>query len=162
MQDLVKKLSDLLKAKNIKLVTAESCTGGLLAASITHRAGASAVFDRGYVTYTNASKHEELGVAEVLLDTFGAVSAEVAEAMAKGALKNSHAGLAVSITGIAGPDGGSAKKPVGLVYFGYALKGGSSGSMEERFAGGSRETIQARASKTALLHLIKVLEEGKV
>lgn len=157
MQDLVKKLSDLLKEKNMMLVTAESCTGGLLAATLTHRAGASEVFERGFVTYSNEAKHEELGVPQEILDKHGAVSPETAEAMAQGALKKSHADLAVSITGIAGPDGGSEEKPLGLVYFGYALKGGSAGSIEHRFEG-NREHIQANSTAMAMKHLITVLE----
>ena len=157
MQDLVEHLAELLKDKNMMLVTAESCTGGLLAATLTHRAGTSAFFERGYITYSNESKTEELGVAASLLEDHGAVSAETAEAMALGALQNSRAHLAVSITGIAGPDGGTPKKPVGLVFFGYALKGGSSGSVEYRFEG-SRSEIQAIATSTALKHLITVLE----
>ncbi len=156
MQDLVETLTDLLKSKNMKLVTAESCTGGLLATSITHRAGASEVFERGFITYSNESKHDLLDVSNVLLDSYGAVSAEVAQSMAQGALKNSKADLAVSITGIAGPDGGTDKKPVGTVFFGYALKGGSAGSLEHHFEG-TREKIQSIATITALKHLIRVL-----
>ncbi|MCB9983023.1 MAG: CinA family protein [Rhodospirillales bacterium] len=158
MQDLVEKLTMLLKSKNMKLVTAESCTGGLLGATLTHRPGASEVYERGFITYSNAAKHELLGVPNDMLEKFGAVSAETAQAMAQGALKNSSADLAVSITGIAGPDGGSEAKPVGLVFFGYALKGGSAGSLEHRFEG-NREKIQSTATVTALKHLISVLEQ---
>lgn len=157
MQDLVEKLAALLKENKMMLVTAESCTGGLLAATMTHKPGASEVFERGFVTYSNEAKHEELGVPEDTLEKYGAVSAETAEIMAKGALDNSHAGIAVSITGIAGPDGGTDKKPVGLVFFGYALKGGSCGSVEYKFEG-NREQIRVTATMTALKHLISVLE----
>lgn len=157
MQDLVEKLSTLLKEKNIMLATAESCTGGLLSATMTHRAGASAVFERGFITYSNEAKQELLAVSEETLEKYGAVSAETAEAMAKGALENSHAGISVSITGVAGPDGGTDQKPVGLVYFGYALKGGSCGSLEYKFEG-NREQIQVGAVMTAMKHLITVLE----
>ncbi|WP_062226120.1 CinA family protein [Aureimonas frigidaquae] len=104
----------------IKLATAESCTGGLVAAYLTEIAGSSAVVDRGFVTYSNAAKHELLGVPMTGLESFGAVSEEVAKAMALGALVASRADIAVSITGIAGPGGGSAEKPVGLVHFGAA------------------------------------------
>lgn len=159
MQALVEKLSNLLKEKNIKLVTAESCSGGLLAATITHRAGSSEIFERGFITYSNESKIDELNVHADIIEQFGAVSAECAQAMAEGALKSSNSGISVSITGIAGPDGGSAEKPVGLVYFGYALKGGSAGSVKENFAG-KREEVQAQSVKTALKHLIKVLEKA--
>lgn len=158
MQDLVNKLSELLKKKEMMLVTAESCTGGLLAATMTHKPGSSAIFERGFVTYSNAAKTEELGVSENILSQYGAVSTQTAQLMATGALDNSSADLSVSITGIAGPDGGSEEKPVGLVCFGYALKGGSSGSIEQRFTG-SREEIRTQATVTALQHLITVLEE---
>lgn len=157
MQDLVEKLSNLLKDKDMTLTTAESCTGGLLSATITHKPGASDIFERGFITYSNEAKQEMLDVPLDLLDVHGAVSAEVAEAMAKGALENSHADLSVSITGVAGPDGGTDTKPVGLVFFGYALKGGSAGSVQYEFEG-TREQIQTAATITALKHLITVLE----
>lgn len=159
MQDLVKQLSDLLEAKNMMLATAESCTGGLIAAAITHKPGASKIFDRGFITYSNESKIELLKVNKLTLEQHGAVSPEVAQLMAQGALKKSKADLTVSVTGVAGPDGGTEEKPVGLVYFGYALKGGSSGSVEHRFEG-SREDIQTKATIRALKHLISVLEES--
>ena len=132
MQDLVEHLSILLAEKGWKIVAAESCTGGLLAAAITHRPGSSQIFERGFVTYSNEAKMECLGVSAETLEKYGAVSDQTAEEMALGALKHSKADLAISITGIAGPDGGSHNKPVGLVYFGYALKGGSSGSLHEK------------------------------
>lgn len=158
MQDLVEQLSGLLQRKNMLLVTAESCTGGLLAATITHRPGTSKIFDRGFVTYTNEAKMEMLGVPKEVIDNHGAVSTECAEAMAKGALTHSHAHLSVSVTGIAGPDGGTETKPVGLVYFGYALKGGSSGSIKQLFEG-DRMHVQSLAVMTALKHLIQVLSK---
>lgn len=157
MQNLVDQLATLLKEKNLMLATAESCTGGLLSATITYKPGASEIFERGFITYSNESKTEMLGVSVDTLEKHGAVSAQTAEAMAAGALKNSNAQLAVSITGIAGPDGGSAEKPVGLIHFGYALKGGSVGSLEHRFTG-SRQEIQTQAAATALRHLISVLK----
>lgn len=158
MQDLVDQLGKALVARGIMLAVAESCTGGLLAATITHRAGASKFFDRGFITYSNAAKTQMLGVDPEDIHAHGAVSPEVAEAMARGALKHSGAGLAVSITGIAGPGGESFEKPVGLVYFGYALRGGSSGTLKHNFSG-NREQIQTAATITALKHLISVLEE---
>lgn len=157
MQDLVDQLTSLLTAKNMMLVTAESCTGGLLSATITHKAGASNIFERGFITYSNDAKTELLGVPATLLEQHGAVSEEVAEAMAKGALENSNAGLAVSITGVAGPDGGSDEKPVGTVFFGYALKEGSSGALEHHFEG-ERKVVQVQAATTALKSLITILE----
>jgi nicotinamide-nucleotide amidase len=159
MQDLVENLSKLLEQKKMLLTVAESCTGGLLSATITHRPGTSKIFDRGFVTYTNESKIEMLGVPKEIIDNHGAVSKECAEAMATGALKHSHAQLAVSVTGIAGPDGGTDTKPVGLVYFGYALKGGSSGSLSQTFKG-ERNEIQTQAVVSALRHLIAVLSKG--
>jgi len=105
------------------VAVAESCTGGLVAAALTEIAGSSAVFDRGFVTYSNEAKIELLGVAEDLIDTFGAVSVAVAWAMAQGALAHSRADLAVAITGIAGPDGGTPQKPVGTVVFAVARRG---------------------------------------
>ena len=158
MQDLVKELADLLTAKNMMIATAESCTGGLLATSLTHKPGASAYFDRGFVTYSNEAKHEELDVPNDTLDEHGAVSAPTAEAMAKGALENSKASITIAITGIAGPDGGTDDKPVGTVFFGYALKGGSSGSIKNQFEG-SRQQIQTQAAITALKSLITILSD---
>lgn len=141
------------------LATAESCTGGLLAGTMTARPGASAVFDRGFITYSNEAKAEMLGVSTETLEEFGAVSAPVARAMATGALKHSHAGLAVSVTGIAGPGGGSPEKPVGLVFIGHAFKNGEAGSIEYRFQG-SREDIRGAAIRTALSRLIELLEKA--
>ena len=115
---------ELLLKNKMKLVTAESCTGGMVAAALTDIAGSSQVFERGFVTYSNDSKTELLGVAPWMLQTYGAVSPQIAKAMADGALKNSKGDLAVSVTGIAGPGGGSAEKPVGLVYLALASSSG--------------------------------------
>jgi nicotinamide-nucleotide amidase len=111
------KLVRVLMERGFKVTTAESCTGGLVAAAITDIAGASAVFDRGFVTYSNAAKHTLLGVPEDMLEAHGAVSEPVARAMAEGALRVSMADISVAVTGIAGPSGGSPGKPVGLVHF---------------------------------------------
>lgn len=158
MLDLVETLADLLKQKNMMIVTAESCTGGLLATTLTHKAGASEYFDRGFVTYSNEAKHEQLDVPQDTLDTHGAVSSPTAEAMAKGALEHSQAGISVSITGVAGPGGGTDEKPVGTVFFGYALKGGSSGSLQHQFEG-TREQIRTQSTITALKSLITILDD---
>lgn len=158
MQDLVEHLSILLVEKGWKIVLAESCTGGLLAAAITHRPGSSQVFDRGFITYSNEAKKECLDVAAATLEKYGAVSDQTAEEMALGALKNSKADLAISITGVAGPDGGSEKKPIGLVYFGYALKGGSSGSLHENYRG-TRDQIRSKAAATAMKSMISILKK---
>ncbi len=111
------------RARGVILATAESCTGGLIAAALTAIAGSSDVVDRGFVTYSNEAKHDLVGVPMDLIARYGAVSEEVARAMASGALQRSRAGIAVSVTGVAGPGGGSAEKPVGLVCFGLAQTG---------------------------------------
>jgi nicotinamide-nucleotide amidase len=111
------------RSKGIMLVTAESCTGGLIAAALTAIAGSSDVVDRGFVTYSNEAKNQMIGVPMPLIETYGAVSEQVASAMASGALSRSRAFIAISVTGVAGPGGGSAEKPVGLVYFGLARTG---------------------------------------
>lgn len=160
MQDLVDHLSTLLLEKNMKLVTAESCTGGLLAAGITYRPGASNVLERGFITYSNEAKAEMLGIPMEIIEKHGAVSAQTAEAMAIGAIEKSHADLAVSITGIAGPDGGSDEKPVGTVYFGYKFKEGVPVHRMEQFEG-TRNEIQTQAANAALEHLIAILEQGR-
>ncbi len=130
---------------------AESCTGGLVCAALTEIAGSSAVLDRGYVTYSNESKRDILGVPEEILDTFGAVSVATAWAMAQGALKASTADVAVAISGIAGPDGGSAMKPVGTVVFARAVRGSDEVEAEERLLdGSSRAAVRLQATLVAL------------
>ncbi|MEX2200641.1 MAG: CinA family protein [Dongiaceae bacterium] len=133
----------------LRIVTAESCTGGMIAAALTDIAGSSDVFERGFVTYSNDAKHELIDVPRATLDAPGAVSAETAEAMARGALARSHADVALSVTGVAGPGGGSAEKPVGLVYFGVARKGGQVRVVREVFAG-DRAAIRRAATTRAL------------
>lgn len=137
-------------AAGLKIVTAESCTGGLLASLLTEIPGSSRVVDRGYVTYSNEAKIENLGVAASLIGAHGAVSAPVAAAMAEGALLRSRADLAVAITGVAGPGGGTADKPVGLVHFATARKGADTIGAEMRYGALSRAVIRARAVETAL------------
>ena len=122
LKNLIQKLARQCLESDISLVTAESCTGGLLSSLLTQEAGSSRWFDRGFVTYSNNSKIDSLGVQRETLENFGAVSQEVANEMSKGALKNSEANLGISITGIAGPEGGSLAKPVGTVYFSIAGK----------------------------------------
>lgn len=130
---------------------AESCTGGLVSAAITEIAGSSAVLDRGFVTYSNEAKRETLGVADDILDTFGAVSVATAWAMAQGALKHSGADVAVAISGIAGPDGGSEMKPVGTVVFARAMRGSEEVNAEERqLDGSSRAAVRRQATIVAL------------
>jgi len=120
---LAARVLDACRARRWTLATAESCTGGLVAGALTEIAGSSDVVDRGYVTYSDAAKMELLGVPEATLAKFGAVSRQTAEAMAGGALERSGVDLAVSVTGIAGPGGGSAAKPVGLVHFAAVVRG---------------------------------------
>ena len=119
-----KQVLELCRARGLRIATAESCTGGLVAAALTEIAGSSDVVDRGFVTYSNEAKAELLGVPLATLKRYGAVSSQTAKAMAAGALKNSRADLAVSITGIAGPGGGTKQKPVGLVHFAAVRRGG--------------------------------------
>lgn len=134
-----------------RIALAESCTGGLVSAALTEIAGSSAVLDRGFVTYSNEAKHELLGVSLDIIDTFGAVSIACAWAMAQGALKRSGADVAVSISGIAGPDGGSELKPVGTVVFGRAVRGESEIEAEERLLeAGSRAQVRHQAALVAL------------
>lgn len=156
MSDLVEQLSDKLRIKKWKLVTAESCTGGMIATAITDKAGSSEVFDRGFVTYSNQAKIDCLGVLEKTLEQHGAVSMETAEEMAQGALENSGANIAVSVTGIAGPDGGSEEKPVGLVYIGTAVENGGVIAKSFHFEG-SRGDIRQQTVEQALTELLKLV-----
>lgn len=160
MQDLVEHLSIALVERGWKAVTAESCTGGLVSAAITHRPRSSAVFERGFVTYSNEAKMAMLGVTKDTLSAHGAVSEQSAIEMALGAIQNSLADVSVSITGIAGPDGGTEEKPTGLVYIGYAVKGDSSGTIRHIFDG-NREQVRAESARAALKTLIS-LAEGRL
>ena len=141
------------RKNGIKLALAESCTGGLVAGCITAVNGSSDIFDRGFVTYSNQAKTEMLGVAEKLLNSFGAVSEQVAIAMAEGAINNSDANISLSITGIAGPSGGSDEKPVGLVHMAVAKKGTATRHERHIFKGDrGRVRIQAVESGLKLLN----------
>ena len=134
---------------------AESCTGGLVAAAITEISGSSAMFDRSFVTYSNEAKHELLGVSNDVIDAFGAVSIACAWAMAQGALRHSHADVTVSISGIAGPEGGTAQKPVGTVVFARALRGSDEVLAEERwFDVPTRAEVRHQAALVALKLLL--------
>lgn len=145
---------DGMRERGLKLVTAESCTGGLIAAALTEIAGSSDVLERGFVTYSNEAKAENLGVPEALLRLKGAVSPEVARAMAEGALARSAADVSLAVTGIAGPAGGSEKKPVGLVYIASAVAHGETKVEEHRFAG-DRAAVR-RETVIAALKLVAV------
>lgn len=156
IQDLAKRVAAAAIAHNFTIATAESCTGGLVAAALTEIAGVSAAFGFGFVTYANAAKTELLGVPETLLEAHGAVSEAAAKAMAEGALNRARAHLAISVTGIAGPDGGSAEKPVGTVWFGLARRGGTTIAVRHQFDGG-RAAIRSAATRTALAMLSDAL-----
>jgi len=139
------------RAAGRKVTLAESCTGGLVAAALTEIPGSSAVLDRGFVTYSNEAKKEVLGVPDDIIDTFGAVSAATAWAMAQGALKNSEADVAVSISGIAGPEGGSEMKPVGMVVFARCIRDSEEVNAEERqLDASSRAAVRHQATLVAL------------
>lgn len=149
LRELVGELLAACRQRDLKLATAESCTGGLVAAALTAVAGSSSVFDRGFVTYSNEAKTEILGVPKSLIEEHGAVSEPVARAMAEGAIAHSRSDLAVSITGVAGPDGGTAEKPVGLVHFATARRGGQT-LAEKRIFAGDRDAIRLAAVAAAL------------
>ncbi|HVP87614.1 MAG TPA: CinA family protein [Casimicrobiaceae bacterium] len=146
-------------AKRVMIATAESCTGGLLAGAITAVAGSSDWFERGFVTYSNASKIEQLTVPMQLIERFGAVSEEVARAMVEGALRASAAQWAIAVTGIAGPSGGTAEKPVGTVYFAWAGPGGT--ASERRLIRGDRASIRRDSVGVALQGLVDRLTYAK-
>jgi len=146
-----------LKARGLRLATAESCTGGWVAGAVTAIAGSSEWFDRGFVTYSNDAKMEMLGVSAATLEAFGAVSEQTAGEMAAGALAHSHAQLALSITGVAGPGGGSAEKPVGMVCFGWAGEGGAPLVITRNFSG-DRESVRRQSVICALQGVLERLE----
>jgi len=147
-----------LKARGLKLVTAESCTGGWVAEAVTAIPGSSDWFERGFVTYSNEAKREMLGVRAGTLDQAGAVSEETALEMAHGALAASRAQVAVSITGVAGPAGGTATKPVGMVCFGWALAGGSADATTKHFKG-DRGEVRRQSVVFALQGLLERIGE---
>ena len=153
-----KRVLALSRAKKLRIATAESCTGGLVAAALTEIAGSSDVVDRGFVTYSDAAKQKMLGVPKAILVRHGAVSAETAAAMAKGALKHSLADLSVAITGIAGPGGGSKQKPVGLVYFAAASRDGRRLARSRRYGKVGRARVRLRSVAQALM-LLELLAE---
>ena len=143
------------RKRGLRIATAESCTGGMIAAALTDVAGSSDVFERGFVTYSNDAKQELIAVPPAILTKHGAVSAETAEAMARGALARSRADVAISVTGIAGPGGGSVDKPVGLVWFGVARKVGENLTVREVFAGDRAAIRQA-----AVVRALDLLEDA--
>lgn len=153
-RDAAARLLDLCRTRGLKIATAESCTGGLVAAALTEIPGSSDVFDRGFVTYSNAAKQAMLGIPAETLARFGAVSRETAEAMARGAISRSEADLTVAITGVAGPGGGSPEKPVGLVWFAATARGGTTIPREMRYGDLGRSEVRRRS----VLEALKMLE----
>ena len=154
--DLAQTVAKALIGKAWTLALAESCTGGLVAATLTDLAGSSEWFERGYVTYSNQAKTECLGVPAETIDSFGAVSEQVAKAMAEGAQKNAGVNVAISITGIAGPTGGSIEKPVGSVCFAWATEKFT--VCKTMYFAGNRQAIRAQACDYALSELIALLK----
>lgn len=155
---LAEQLAALLRAQGRMLATAESCTGGMISAACTDLAGSSNWFERGFVTYSNEAKTELLGVDAALIARHGAVSEEVARAMASGAVSRSRAQVAVAVTGVAGPTGGSAAKPVGTVWFGFALPGRL--VSEVRRFDGDRAAVRGATVRHALQRLLELLHEA--
>lgn len=158
---LAGKVLRTLQQRGLMVATAESCTGGLVAGAITDLNGASEVLDRGFVTYTNDAKIEMLGVSPQTIAQHGAVSEECAREMANGALRNSHADIAVSITGIAGPGGGSPDKPVGLVWFGLAVRDQPVRTEKRNFAPEGRAIVRRDSVITALQIVLEAAEKAK-
>lgn len=152
---LAREVLDACRARGLKVATAESCTGGMAAAALTDIAGSSDVFERGFVTYANEAKQEILSVTEQTLARHGAVSGETACEMVLGALARSRADIAVSITGVAGPGGGTAEKPVGLVWFAVARRGGPAEPHRRLFADEGRAAIREAATGFALELLLQ-------
>jgi len=159
MNALAERIAAALLKKRAMLATAESCTGGWAAQALTAIAGSSRWFERGFVTYSNAAKEEMLGVRPQTLARHGAVSEETAREMALGALAHSRADVALAITGVAGPSGGSAEKPVGTVCFAWAAKGALARSETRRFAG-DREAVRRQSVERALHGVLELLDAG--
>ena len=153
--DLAKSVANLLIAKGWTLALAESCTGGLVCATLTELPGSSDWFERGYITYSNQAKSECLGVPAEIIDSFGAVSEQVAKAMAEGAQRNAGVNVAISVTGIAGPSGGSIEKPVGAVCFAWAIEKNT--IYQTKYFTGSRQEIRDSACIYALSELMKLI-----
>lgn len=155
---LARQVLDACRARGLKVATAESCTGGMVAAALTDIAGSSDVFERGFVTYSNEAKQEILSVTEQTLARHGAVSGETACEMVLGALARSRADIAVSITGVAGPGGGTENKPVGLVWFGIAEREGDAQAHRMLFPDQGRAAIRAAATRFALELLVELAQ----
>jgi nicotinamide-nucleotide amidase len=162
--NIAKELASVLAPQGWKIALAESCTGGLVCATLTELAGSSDWFERGYITYSNQAKTESLGVPADLINSYGAVSEPVAKAMAEGAIANAKVKAAIAITGIAGPAGGSAEKPVGTVCFGWSIQNGL-GAIETtcttKVFQGDRQAVRLQATSYALTELLALLKSAK-
>jgi len=158
MTDIIQKVSKKLHKNNLTLVSAESCTGGWVAKKITDLEGSSAILDRGFVTYSNQAKIDMLGVSKETLDNYGAVSKQVVIEMVEGALNNSQADIALSISGIAGPGGGTIEKPVGTVCFGWMMRGNQPFS-DTIYIEGDRDSVRYKAVDFALSGVVKLIDE---
>lgn len=152
------KLIQELKNRGLKITTAESCTGGLLASRLVDVPGASSVFERGYITYSEKAKVEELGVSLKTIEQFGVVSEDVAREMVVGVANKASADIALSITGIAGPDGGTKEKPVGLVFIGCYVKGVS--QVQKKFFSGTRTQVREKAAIEAIMFACEILTKS--
>jgi len=154
---LADKVLDEARAKGLRIATAESCTGGLISGLLTEIAGSTDVVERGFVTYSNEAKSDLLGVPFALIQEHGAVSEVIAREMANGALQHSMAQLAVAVTGVAGPGGGTAEKPVGLVHIAAAREGGATLHEEHRFGDIGRQQVRLKTVEAALVLLRKLI-----
>ncbi|WP_250502620.1 nicotinamide-nucleotide amidase [Caballeronia sp. AZ7_KS35] len=159
VHQLAIRVGNKLHAERLMLATAESCTGGMVATAITDISGSSAWFERGFVTYSNLAKIEMIGVRATLIEQHGAVSEPVAKAMAEGALRNSRAQVSVSITGVAGPAGGSEAKPVGTVCFGWSNRLNT--QIETQHFKGDREQVRTQAAAHALRRLLEFMDQSE-
>ncbi len=159
MDTLAAKVGAALKSHGMMLATAESCTGGGIAQAVTSVSGSSAWFERGFVTYSNLSKQQMLGVQEATLIAYGAVSEAVVREMAEGALRYSTAQVALAVSGIAGPDGGTPDKPVGTVWFAWALAKGAATVARHQFSG-NRDEVRAQAERVALQGVLDRLAQN--
>ena len=158
--EAARRLLDICKRKNLMLATVESCTAGLVAGTLAEVPGISSILERGFITYSNQAKQEMVGVSAATLDTYGAVSRETAEEMARGGIAHAPVDLAVSVTGIAGPDGGSDEKPVGLVHFAVASRSGRLVHAEKRFGNPGRAEVRKQSVLQAF-RMLHDLAEGE-
>lgn len=153
---LVEQVSQVLRERGWKLTSAESCTGGMICAAITDLPGSSEIFDRGFITYSNQAKTDLLGVYNSILEAHGAVSEQTAKAMAEGALRQAAANIAIAVTGIAGPTGGTPTKPVGLVYIGICIQGRHPLAFRHLFSG-DRAAIRRQSMDAAFTHILDLI-----